>query len=267
MCTSFVIHADRSYIGMNFDISPRPIQLSLKNKTELRILQKEAQQFLPAFGINREGCFMNLQMVAPDERAVYRRAKNSVHIIKLFDIVLANQVDQSSLAQLLEEKIILNVPNISVQSLITQADRSVRVLEPALANLSFPKEQQPFVALTNFRLSEFQDQPYSATHGDGAERYQTCCSLLEQHQASFSLEQGFAVLAATAQQEGEFPTQLSMLALPEDGLVYFAVGRDYTKLFEFSFATGLLQSFQGFTKHQQHDLSKTAASLEQLAAW
>lgn len=267
MCTSFVIHADRTYIGMNFDISERPIQLSLKKQSELRILQKEAQQFLPAFGINRDGCFMNLQMVDPDEHAVYRRAKNSIHIIKLFDAVLANLPDQPSFGQILQEKTILNVPNISVQSLITQADRSVTVLEPARANMSFPKEQKRFVALTNFRLSEFQDQPYSEVSGHGADRYQTCCSLLEQHQDNFSLEQGFATLAATAQRDGEFPTQLSMLALPEEALVYFALQRDYQKQFVFSFASGLLQTFQGFANQQQHDLNKSPISLAQLASW
>lgn len=267
MCTSFVIHAERTYIGMNFDISERPIQLSFKKQSELRIAQKEAGQFLPVFGINREGCFMNLQMVEPDEQAVYRRAKNSMHIIKLLDHVLADQPDQPALGQILQEKTILNVPNISVQSLITQPDRSVTVLEPARANMSFAKEQKRFVALTNFRLSEFQDQPYSEVYGDGAERYTTCYRLLEQYQDEFSLEQGFATLAATAQQEGDFPTQLSMLALLDDGLVYFALQRDFQKLFEFSFESGLLQTFQGFTSQQQHDLNKSPITIAQLAAW
>lgn len=267
MCTSFVIHAERTYIGMNFDISERPIQLSFKKQNELRIAQKEAGQFLPAFGINRAGCFMNLQMVEPDENAVYRRAKNSMHIIKLFEHVLANQPDLPALEQILQEKTILNVPGISVQSLITQPDRSVTLLEPARANMRFSKEQKRFVALTNFRLSEFQDRPLSEVSGPGAERYKTCCRLLEQYQDQFSLEQGFATLATTAQHEGDFPTQLSMLALPDEGLVYFAVQRDYGRLFVFSFASGLLQTFQGFTSPQQHDLNKSPITLAQLAAW
>lgn len=60
MCTSFVLHADQTYIGMNFDIADRPISLSLKGLSLFLVQQKEGAQFLPAFGINRTGAFMNM---------------------------------------------------------------------------------------------------------------------------------------------------------------------------------------------------------------
>jgi hypothetical protein len=72
MCTSFVLYSDKTYIGMNFDISDRPIKLSMRGTDQFLVFQKDGPSFFPAFGINRSGTFMNLLMVDPNEAGKYR---------------------------------------------------------------------------------------------------------------------------------------------------------------------------------------------------
>jgi hypothetical protein len=61
-----VVYSDKTYIGMNFDISDRPIALSLKNNDPFLVSQRDGTTFYPAFGLNRSGAFMNLLMVEPE---------------------------------------------------------------------------------------------------------------------------------------------------------------------------------------------------------
>jgi hypothetical protein len=95
MCTSFVVYREKTVIGMNFDISKRPIKMVLRDDNQLIILQKENEQFLPAFGLNKNGTFINLLSVDPNEEGKYRRGKNCVHIMKLFDDVLGVRIELS----------------------------------------------------------------------------------------------------------------------------------------------------------------------------
>ncbi len=267
MCTSFVLHADQTYIGMNFDIADRPIQLSLKDCSQFVVQQKEASQFLPAFGINRAGAFMNLLTVAPHQAGTYRRGKNCVHIVKLLDTVLGENLDATALSSLLHGKMIVNVPNFSVHSLVTCTDRSAYVVEPGRQSLVFTPSEHKFVVLTNFPLSDFIDHAYTDVVGDGAERYKTCYRMLEASQHAFSIERGFAVLEATAQTQGDFPTQVSMLAVPEEERIYFAINRAYRKQFVFSFDTSVIQTYAGFAEKQEHNLEKKPILVSELVQW
>ncbi len=266
MCTSFGLYADQTYIGMNFDISDRPIKLCLKGENQFLIYQKDGGKFLPAFGINKNGTFMNLLMVKANAAGEYRRGKDCLHIIKLFDNVLGEKISLDELDTVLQEKTIVNVPNISVHSMIAAKNGRAYVIEPGRTNLSFNPSDQNFLALTNFPLTNLGEMADGVT-GAGADRYQVCTQLLAEHQGDFDVAHGLSILASTAQAAGDYPTQLSMLAMPEEGIIYFTVKRNYQKRFTFSFADELLRTDEGFAAPRAITLDKRGVLLSALEEW
>ncbi len=267
MCTSFVLYSDKTYIGMNFDISDRPIKICFKENNQFLILQKDRGSFFPAFGINKNGIFMNLLMVEPNEKGKYRRGKNCVHISKIFDDVLAEQISLDKLDTLLQEKTIVNVPNISVHSMVVAKDRRAYIIEPGRTNINFKTFDKDFMVLTNFPLSDFIDQDNVNETGVGADRYMLCSKMLLDNQNSFDVDYGFSILDATSQTSGDYPTQLSMLAVPEDEIIYFTIKRSFEKRFAFSFANNTLQSLKGFTQQQDTIITKKGVLFSELEQW
>lgn len=240
MCTSFVLHRNNTFIGMNFDISERPIKLSLVNGEQFIVYQKEGVKFFPAFGINRRGIFMNLLMVAQSDAGQYRRSKDVVHIIKLFEGLLGGQISPQNLDELLAEKTVVNVPKISVHSIVVGESHQAWVIEPGRGEIRLDQTGKDHLALTNFPLMDFFGKDCEVS-GYGAMRYQTCMGMLANAPEDFSVAQGFEILAATAQADGDFPTQMSMMAVPEDEKLWFCVQRDFLQRYEFSFADQTLR--------------------------
>jgi hypothetical protein len=266
MCTSFWLYSGKTYIGMNFDISDRPILLTLKDGSQFIVVQKDGPSFYQSFGINKSGAFINMLMVDPTEAGMYRRGKNCVHVSRLLAEVLGG-LSAEGLETLLREKTIVNPPAISVHSLVTAEDHTAWVVEPGRKNLRYQPPAQNFAALTNFPLSGCVGLEYSQVEGGGADRYKTCYRLLLENQAAFSLERGFDILKATRQDGGDWPTQFSMLAVPEDGCIYFSVRRDYDRRFKFSFADQTIRAERGFARAQEQALNAKGISLDELARW
>jgi hypothetical protein len=265
MCTSFALHGEKTYIGMNFDISDRPIKMALIKNNQLIIFQKENGSFFPAFGFNENGTFMNLLMVDPNEKGKYRRGKNCVHIMKLFDDVLSERIEVSSLNDYLTENTIVNVPNYSVHSMIAGIGRHSYVVEPGRENLSLDTLDQDFMVLTNFPFEA--DQNYNEVSGDGSDRYQKAYHSLLNRKESFQVDEGFSILKGTSQTEGDYPTQLSMISVPEEQVIYFTLKRSFNKIFKFSFQENQIQTHRGFEVSSHHPLSKKGILLTELECW
>lgn len=267
MCTSFVLYGTKTYIGMNFDISDRPIVLQLKGDDQFVALQKDGDASYPAFGLNRSGTFVNLLMVAPSEAGDYRRGKDVVHLLHLFDDLLGGLLPPSSLEALLRQKTVVNVPNLSLHSLVVGKEGYACVVEPGRATTYLRGRNRNFLALSNFPLADFANQSYTATTGAGADRYQTCYRMLEESEPTFSVEQGFAILEATAQYAGDYPTQFSMLAVPEDEAIHFSVHRRFHRRFSFSFADRAIRTECGFAATRCRELDKSGIRLSVLEKW
>lgn len=267
MCTSFVVHKDNTIIGMNFDISKRPIKMILQKNSQFLILQYEDGEFLPAFGFNNSGTFMNLLMVNPNEEGKYRRGKHCVHIMKLFDEVLSEKIELSSLHEYLHDHSIVNVPNFSVHSMIAGMNRNSFIIEPGRSNVNMSELEQDFMVLTNFSLSDQSHEDYSEVIGNGNERYTQAYETILRNKETFNKDVGFSVLEETAQHDGEYPTQLSVISVPAEGLIYFSLDGDFNKTFEFSFTDLQIRTSKGFVNSNYCPLTKKGVLLEELKGW
>lgn len=264
MCTSFVVYSNQTTVGMNFDISPRPIKLVLKDNRQLLVLQKENGQFLPAFGLNSKGTFMNLLEVDPIEAGRYRRGKNCVHIMRLFEGVLEEQLDLADLKEYMNHNSIVNVPNYSVHSLIAGADQQAFIVEPGRGNIEISSLDREFMVLTNFSVLDHKGRNDADVQGLGSERYKKAYEIIAKNREEFDSELGLLVLKETAQREGDYPTQLSLLFVPEEKKVLFTLNADFDRVFEFSFLDGHIRGKTGFTNAQNLELTKRGLLLSEL---
>jgi len=265
MCTSFVKFTDKTYIGMNFDISDRPIQFKMAYRQALLISQDDGTGFKASFGINRAGAFMNLQLVDSIPSAVYKRSSSNIHIFKIFEAVLNNQVTPDTLSVMIGEKHLVNVPNLSVHSLITGPGRGACIIEPGRTRQPITRGDHDFLTLTNFPLADENGALTGVVRGDGAERYQACSAHLSG--SSFSVEQGFAALASAAQTAGDWPTQISMIAVPEDERVYFSLKQMFNRRLAFSFADRAICTDRGYAREKQTAISPNGVLLSELLTW
>ncbi|MQR97218.1 hypothetical protein [Fictibacillus phosphorivorans] len=267
MCTSFVLHEDQTYVGMNFDLSERPIKMALTGENQLLILQKEGGRFLPAIGFNKKGIFMNLHMVNPNEEGKYKRNKNSIHMMRLFDEVLTEKIKTSVLPIYLEEKEIVNVPDYSVQSLIVGPNQKSFIVEPGRKQIDTHEREDDFMVLTNFSVRDAMEHEDMTLQGPGSDRYQVAFDELANRRGNFSVEQGLSILKQTAQRKGDYPTQLSMIFSPEEESIYFSLKGDFKRLYKFSFSDRMITTVRGF----EHDLGflvkKKGVLLSELEGW
>jgi hypothetical protein len=252
---------------MNFDISDRPIKMIVQGEGQLLILQSDNGQFYPAFGMNRSGTFMNLLMVDPNEEGMYRRGKNCVHIMRLFEDILSEKIGLSALGAFLDNKAIVNVPSHSVHSMIAGKNRRTVVVEPGRGGIDMNEIDPDFMVLTNFSLSENRDRDYKNVTGPGSDRYQRAYETLTAHKESFTRRKGFDLLKETVQHSGDFPTRVSLIFIPEEGRVYFTLHGDFTKIFKFSFATNQIETEKGFTNPHNVALTKKGVLLSELQSW
>lgn len=266
MCTSFVVYSKKTFIGMNFD-NKNPTKIMLKGDNQFLVLVNENGQFFPSFGCNSNGTFMNTLMVDSNEQGRYRRGKNVIHIMRLLEEVLGEKFQLNSLRNILNDKEIVNVPNYSVHSMVAGKNKEAYIVEPGRSNIDMSLLDRNFLVLTCFPLSDYISEDYTEVNGMGAERYKKVYEMILKGEEFFSVETGFSILKETKQVNGEFPTQFSMILIPEDNVVYFVINGDFTKIFEFSFLHNEIRTKQGFHQEKSLQISKKGILLSELENW
>lgn len=185
--------------------------------------------------------------------------------MKLFDDVLGERIEL--LKRFLDENIVVNVPNYSVQSMIAGKNRNTFIVEPGRKNLDIKSFDRDFMVLTNFSLSENLDKDYTEVKGHGNDRYKKAYEMIVKNKETFNKNIGFSLLKETIQSDGDYPTQLSMIFIPEESVVYFAISGNFNKIFEFSFLDQQIRTNTGFTKQKSYPLSKKGILLSELETW
>ncbi|GAA0722592.1 hypothetical protein GCM10008905_14270 [Clostridium malenominatum] len=263
MCTSFVVHSKKTFIGMNFD-NKNPIKIMIKDDNQFLVLVNENGQFTPSFGCNRNGTFMNTLMVDSNEDGKYRRGKNVIHIMRLLEDILGEKIKPDSLRDLFKNNLIVNVPNYSVHSMIAGKNKDAYIVEPGRNNIDISSFNRDFMVLSCFPLSDYIGEDYTKVKGTGAERYKKAYEMIIKNHHSFNIDVGFSILKETMQQEGDYPTQFSMVSIPEENVIYFTINGDFTKGFEFSFLDNKIRTGFGFAEKNSYLLSKKGILLCEL---
>ena len=231
MCTSFAWRKDDVLIAMNFDNNNTPFKLLTKDPTQFVILSGGA----PCFGINSSGAFINHLMVDSNGKGFYKRGKNVVHTIQLIRDVLSGKLPQENIGIFLSEKEIVNVPENSCHSMISDKNGNVWVAEPGRGIIHSPANDSKFFLMTNFSLIDWKTSG-KLEEGSGVDdRYKTADALLNKA-SHLDIVKAFEILKAVKQSEGDWFTDFSMVYAQKENAVYYCYYSDFQKIQKFTFS-------------------------------
>ena len=232
MCTSFAWRKDNVLVAMNFDNNGAPFSLSLKDPKQFVVLCGGA----PSFGVNSNGSFVNHLMVNSNGNGLYKRGKNVVHTIKLITDILSGKLSQENINTFLSEKEVVNVPDNSCHSMITDKIGNVWVAEPGRGILYSPADESPFYLMTNFSLIDYKAS--GKIEGSGADRYIISDGLL--NKATYlDVARAFEILEAVKQSEGEWQTAFSMVYSQKENAVYYCYNGEFQNIQKYNLNTAI----------------------------
>jgi len=229
MCTCFTWRKEQILVAMNFD-----------NNTPFSVSSKDSKQFLimvngsPCFGVNHKGLFINHLMVDSNGKGAYKRGKNVVHTIKLITDVLGGTLGSEQFPDYFREKEIVNVPNHSCHSMLTDGSGDVWIVEPGNDVLFSGAEESSYFIMSNFSLNEWKET--GKMEGSGTDRYQHVNTLLHDTE-QLDVQGAFKVLESVKQTEGEWKTAFSMVYSHKENAVYYCYHGEYGKIQKFELSS------------------------------
>lgn len=230
MCTSFAWRKDNILTAMNFDNNGAPFSLSAKDPKQFVVLAGGA----PCFGVNSDGLFINHLMVDSNGSGLYKRGKNVVHTIKLITDILDGRLAQEHINDFLSEKEIVNVPQNSCHSMISDISGNVWIVEPGRGIIYSAVDESPFYLMTNFSLLDYKAS--GDMEGSGVDRYKVADDLLS-NANDLDVSKAFEILEAVKQSEGEWLTVFSMVYAQKENAVYYCYNSEYQNIQKFIFGS------------------------------
>lgn len=228
MCTSFTWRRDDILVAMNFD-----------NCNPFKISNKDSKQFViqaggaPCFGVNSKGVFINHMAVDSNEKGFYKRGKNVIHTIQLIRDILNDKLQEENISNYLEIKEIVNVPNSSCHSMISDKNGNVWAIEPGRGVIYSPAHDSPYFLMTNFSLYDYKKSGIMA--GSGTDRYKIADGILKKTE-NLNVNTAFELLKAVKQNAGEWQTSFSMVYSQKENSIYYCHKGDYENILIHSFA-------------------------------
>lgn len=252
-CTSFAVYSGKTLYGMNFDYPPNEVRFSIEE-------HETGAVFIGSFwmgdhhgrtvGMNEHGLFASDQMVFPLRAAVEEPAEDEVYVWNAFYSGLREGTSVDEVTAWIGERRLVQYPTLPLHNLYADADGGAMVVEAGEAGNVVTEIDGPFLVMTNFHNGDFQGAGLDEVHGDGADRYRTAYTYIEEHLEAFNIDHAFEVLRQTAQVAGDFKTRYSLVLDPEAREIYIALERDYDHIWKVSLAARTIETFAGFDEEK-----------------
>lgn len=230
MCTAFVKRGDDVVFGYNLDLAEGAWDYRVYPKDDLFYIGiKVGSTVYKVHGVNRNGNFGNLPYMNAPGKGVYRRGKNVHRLDLLVDAYISGKRTFDEVLGIVREKDIVNVPNASMHSLLSDGRGRMLLVEPGLG---YREISDGFAVVSNFSLldppSDFSPVWY------GKDRYDTATAMLEKSGRGFSVSDGLELLHA-ARQEGEWATRVSFVYSRNENAVYYVQNNDFATVTRHAF--------------------------------
>ncbi len=229
MCTSFVFRKNNKvFVGMNFDNDGKEFKISDASKGGFSILIKVRNAFFPSIGVNRNGVFVNDQMVDANEQGVYKRQNEKRWVTsKLVDTILRENLSFSEVLATLGQVEIVNNPYLSAHNLIVDTRGNVCIVEPGKRYIVSKAEETDWVILTNFPISDYGDVVPQKVAGSGSDRYLKGLSLLKNVKNKMTVKTGFSILHELQQNGPVWTTEVSLVYDAAHSELYYCLNRNF----------------------------------------
>jgi hypothetical protein len=210
--------------------------------------------------INKNGTFFSNPMLEPALHGYgnYKeQSKKTGHTGALLEDILLERVAPDQFGHYLNRHDIVKMPGHSVRNVAEGKNKFVYSVEPDRGYLDSNRSSGGFSVMTDFSAADYLSFPFGEGR-DADEHYKTTCQMLAVR-TEVDADDAFYVLKKTSRDSGAFPTILSLVFLPEKGVIYFSLYADFDKRYRFSFTDNMVRAFSGFS--QEHELPLTRAGV------
>lgn len=248
-CTSFAVYSERTLYGMNLDYPPNEIRFSIEEHETGAVFIGGfwvEEHYGRTVGMNERGLFASNQMVFPLRAGVEEPTENEVYIWNAFYWGLRECATVDEVRDWIGERRLVQYPTLPLHNLYAEPGGNAMVVEAGEGGNVLTEIDGLFLVMTNFHNGDFEGAALSDIHGDGADRYRTATTYIEEHLETFDIDHAFEVLRQTAQSAGDFKTRYSLVLDPEAREIYVALERDYDHIWKISLDARTIETFSGF---------------------
>jgi hypothetical protein len=236
VCTSFVYRKEKILIGMNFDNDGKDFKVSPAHGHDFLVSVKVNNVFLPSFGINRKGTFVNDLMVDSNGAGKYKRQNDKRWVTTaLVNFIMEAQTGFEELDNVLQRVAIVNAPNSSTHQMIVDQQGNACIVEPGRRNIFSEPRATDWVVMTNFPLSDYPEfVPLNAT-GSGVNRYLKTLQLLQFFDGQMTVERGFEILKSVKQDGPIWNTELSLIYDGAKQELFYCLDQNFDGIVKYDF--------------------------------
>ena len=225
MCTGFIHRGRDTVFGFNMDLGDGIWPYKVYTEPDGFYVGVMGQdQLYRIHGVNGNGQFANLPYMNAPELGQYAEGPDHYRIDQLVSDYIRGETTYSDVLNLVRTKKIVNLPNLSMHSLIGDADGHVLLVETGLGGKELTEKN---AVISNFSLLQDPLEIRDEIRGwYGFDRYETVRSMLEEAGDDLSLSDGLKILKA-AQQTQYAPTRVSFVYSVNRHTVEYVLEREW----------------------------------------
>jgi len=261
-CTSFVVFSNHIYYGMNFDWPDTEIRFCIDYFGDTKGFHFQfykINHFSTTAGMNENGVFCSIQMMYPE---VTSWETGGMNLWELFLYSMSNLASVSTLISNLDTNNIKinHIEGSTLHNILSDQYGNAFVIEVGETDNKITQVENGMLVMANFENYQFRNQNYNSVYGAGSDRYKAAYEYILNHKDNFTFNDGFETLERSIQPTGSvYPTQCSMLFDPAHNDVYFALRRDFSRIWKLSVDEGTVETYSGFETHQEFSIGSPGA--------
>ena len=223
MCTAIAFKGTDVIYGFNMDLDPAVWDYTvIKNKNYFSVGMRVGGTTYLTHGVNRNGCFGNLPYMNGEPCAVPKGAKRQ-RIDLLVDRYIRGSLGFEKLEALIAERTVVNVPSLSMHSLIGGPNGEMLIVEPGYGR---EKPQTRYAVLSNFPVLTALDDYANPFYGK--DRYDRATAALAER-TDLTADEALGILASV-RQSGQWGTRVSFVWSKNENRVYYALDGDFSNI-------------------------------------
>lgn len=252
---------------MNFDFWDTDSRIRVNDESTFLFEINLNGEFLETASMNQYGFFGNFQGNLSDRHKNIMPDSNSITIEELYRGSMKSAKSIDDFNRILDGKKVIYPPTPpeynKYHNLFADRNGHALILESANGANDITTGCSDFMIMTNFPVGQYRGMSYKNVQGAGSDRYIKAYDYLLQH-SDFNIENAFEILKNTAQKEDAWETLISMVFIPDEMTVYFALKRDFSKIFKTDMFQKTLETYKGFGKYIKMDASNSGIPLNRL---